>query len=403
MYVKCVNLEFAHSSFERMPEKDVASWNAMIMGFAQLGLLNRVSVLFCEMRFMGLKPDSITVIGLTQSSSNAKNLNMVKAIHCFGIQIGTGEDFSVTNTWIAAYAKCDDSGLAERVFHGIPTDLRTVVSWNSMIAGGYAKKGDVEEALALFYAMELAGHQPDMVTVVALLSACGQTGALDLGRWINKYAIANGFKESVIVCNALIDMYAKCGSINDAYGLFHTMPERTTVSWTTMIAGYALNGEFKEALNLFSHMVGSGLKPNHITFIAVLQACTHAEALEVIQNVPVKPDASVWGTLLGACKIHRDVEIGEYVADRLFELEPQATVSYVAMANIYVAEGRWEGIMRIRAMMKYNRVTKLPGCSLTQVNGKIHAFTVEDRGHHVCLRIYEVLDDLALQLKESRI
>ncbi|KAF8405701.1 hypothetical protein HHK36_007778 [Tetracentron sinense] len=540
MYVKCGNLEFAHNLFERMPEKDVASWNTMIMGFAQLGLLDRVLLLFCEMRFIGLKPDSITIIGLTQSSSYAKNLNMVKAIHCFGIQIGIGENVSVTNTWIAAYAKCDDLGLAERVFRGIPTELRTVVSWNSMVAGyaylekfvdaisfyqsmcrngvkpdistilsllsscvhpeallqgklihahgirwgcdsdisvtntlisvystsgdidsarylfnrmyertcvswtamisGYAKKGDVDEALALFYAMEAAGHKPDMVTVVALLSACGQTGALELGRWINRYAIANGFKESVIVCNALIDMYAKCGSIDDASELFHTMPERTTVSWTTMISGYALNGEFEEALNLFSNMMGLGLKPNYITFLAVLQACTHAgflekgwecfdlmtkvyklnpglehyacmtdllgrrgklkEALKFIQNMPVKADAGVWGALLGACKIHRDVEIGEYVADHLFGLEPQTAVSYVAMANIYAAEGRWEGVARIRAMMKCNRVRKLPGCSVIQVNGKIHSFTVEDRGHHVCLQIYEVLDGLALQLKE---
>ncbi|OVA13735.1 Pentatricopeptide repeat [Macleaya cordata] len=541
MYVKCDHLNLAYKLFEKMPERDVASWNVMIMGFAQLGLFDKVLNLFSEMRLAGSQPDSITVIGLTQSSSNENGLNAVRAIHCYGIKIGLGDNVSVANTWISAYAKCDDLGSAEKVFNGIPTSFRTVVSWNSLIAGyahlervyeamncyqnmcrggtgpdlstiislisscihpeailhgkqiqshgikigcdsdvslintlismyskcgdigsarylfntmsartcvswtaminGYAERGDLEEAFELFNAMEEAGEKPDLVTLIALLSACGQTGNLELGRWINRYVILKNFRKTVIVCNALMDMYSKCGSMNDARELFQSMPERTIVSWTTMISGSALNGEFKEALDIFSQMVDLGIKPNHITFLAVLQACTHAgflekgwecfdlmkkvykmnprlehyacmagllgrkgklkEALEFIQKMPIEPDAGVWGALLGSCKIHNEIEIGEFVARKLFELEPEAAVSYVAMANIYASEQKWESVAKIRSMMKCNRVRKSPGQSLVQVNGKSHAFTVEDRCHPEGLLIYEVLDGLALQLTKE--
>ncbi|KAF5203123.1 Pentatricopeptide repeat-containing protein [Thalictrum thalictroides] len=540
MYVKCDQLDLALKIFDRMPQKDVASWNVMIMGVSHLGFMDRVRGLFVQMRgLQDIKPDSITVIGLIQSSSNAKNLYMVQAVHCFGVQNGTYADVSVGNTLISSYSKCDDLGSAEKVFDEISVDMRTVISWNSMIAGyshlekfnetiklyqkmcreevrpdlstilsllssiahpemllqgklvhchgiklgcdsnvcvvntlvsmyskcaetdcarylfnsmcertcvswtamisGYAEKGDVNEAFALFHAMEETNEKPDLVTMVALLSACGQTASLEHGRWINKYAISNGFQGSIMVCNALIDMYSKCGSMIEADEIFCNMPERTIISWTSMIAGYALNGNFEEALSLFYHMVESGLKPNRITFLAVLQACTHGgnlekgqecftlmtevyninpslehyacvadllgrrgklkEALKFIQNMPMDPDAGVWGALLGACKIHNDVEIGKLAAYHLFKLEPKAAVSYVAMANIYAAEGEWEDVAKVRAMMKGNRLRKSPGQSSVEANGKIHAFKVEDRSHPEELVIYEVLDGLALHFK----
>ncbi|PIA65627.1 hypothetical protein AQUCO_00100855v1 [Aquilegia coerulea] len=539
MYVKCNQLDLALKIFDRMPEKDVASWNVMIMGVSQLDFMDKVMCLFVQMRLQDIKPDSITVIGLIQSSSNAKNLYMVHAVHCFGIQNGTYADVSVGNTLISSYSKCDDLVSAEKVFSEISVYMRTVISWNSMIAGyshlekfikaielyqkmcregvqpdlstilsllssivqpemllqgkllhchgiklgfdsnvsvvntlismyskcaeidyarflfnsmcertcvswtamisGYAEKGDVNEAFALFHAMEETTEKPDVVTMVALLSACGQTGSLEHGRWINKYAILNGFQDNIMVCNVLIDMYSKCGSMTEAGEIFRNMPERTIISWTSMIAGYALNGNFEEALSLFYHMVKSGSKPNHITFLAVLQACTHGgnlekgqecftlitdvyninpilehyacmadllgrrgklkEALKFIQNMPMEPDAGVWGALLGACRIHNDIEIGKLAAHHLFKLEPKAAVSYVAMANIYAAEGEWENVAKVRAMMKGNRLRKSPGQSSVEANGKIHSFTVEDRSHPEGLLIYEVLDGLALHFK----
>ncbi|MCL7036939.1 hypothetical protein MKW94_004130 [Papaver nudicaule] len=544
MYSKCDQLDIAYKLFKEMPDRDAASWNVMIMGFAQMGLFDKVLILLTQMRLSGFRPDSVTVIALTQSSCNsASGLNALKAVHSFGTRIGVGNDISVSNTWISAYAKFNDLLSSEMVFKEISVGVRTVISWNSLISGyaqferfyeavslyrnmchegrrpdlctitslvsscihpeaisegrqihshgikigfdsstsltntlismyskcgdmdsarylfntmlertcvswtvminGYAEKGDLVEAFDLFSAMEEAGEKPDLVTLVSLLSACGQTGNLELGRWINRYAISNKFGNTVMVCNALIDMYAKCGSMKDARDTFKSMSERTTVSWTTMISGSALNGEFEEALDLFLQMLDSGTKPNRVTFLAVLQACTHAgflekgfkyfdlmekaykicptlehysciadllgrkgklrEALEFIQKMPLKPDAGVWGALLGSCKIHNEIEIGEFVAQKLFELEPEAAVSYVAMANIFASKGKWDDVAKIRKMMKCNRVKKSPGKSSVQVNGATHSFTVEDRCHQEGIMIYEVLDGLALQLQEDRL
>ena len=543
MYVKCNQLDDAYNLFVRMSMRDVASWNAILHGFAQSGFLDRVSHLLHDMRFLGIHPDSVTVMGLTRAVLHTKSLKLVKSLHSFAIQIGIDVDVLVANTWIAAYAKCGDLGLAEVVFNEIDIVTRTVVSWNSMIAGcanfanvfgavnyykcmlqegfrpdlstivsllsscvqpealfqgmlihshgiklgcdlyicvvntlvsmyskcgdvdsarflfdsmsdrtcvswtvmisGYAEKGDMNEALTLFNAMEAAGDIPDLVTMLSLISGCGQIGALELGKWIDNYSISNGLKDNLIICNAFIDMYAKCGCINDARELFYAIPVRSLVSWTTMIAGCALNGEFTEALNLFSQMVELGLKPNHITFLAALQACSHGgllekgweyfgmmtrkynispgvdhyscmvdllgrrgklkEALEFIHLMPIKPDAGIWGALLGACKVHRNVEIGEYVSQRLFELEPQVAVPYAEMANIYASKGRWDGVAAIRTMMKSNKVRKSPGQSLVHVKGKTHIFIVEHRDHPERRLIYMMLDSLNLHLKKARL
>ncbi|BBG93504.1 Tetratricopeptide repeat-like superfamily protein [Prunus dulcis] len=500
----CANSNPRYNSHERRGLLECDAY-----GFAQLGFLDKVLRLFHGMRFARILPDTITVMGLTQASLETKNLALVKAIHAFGIQIGIDGDVSMANTWISAYSKCDDLSSAMAVFNGIeigartpdistivsllssciqPDKLlqgvlihchgiqmgcdsdifvvnalismysrcgdilssrflfdgmsnRTCVSWTAMISG-YADKGDLNEALRLFHAMEAAGEKPDLVTVLSLVSGCGQTGALELGKWIHNYAFSNGLRDSIVVCNALIDMYAKCGNVNSARELFYALPVRTVVSWTTMIAGFALNGNYEEALDLFCLMVDLDLKPNHLTFLAILQACTHAgllekgmeffdmmkkvykinpgvdhfscmadllgrkgrleEATELVKSMPMKPDARIWGALLSACKIHHNVEIGEYACRRLFELEPQGAVPFVEMANIYASERRWDEVAALRRAMKFKKVKKIPGQSLLHVNGKPHVFTVEDRGHPEGLLIYAMLDSLALQLKEEQ-
>lgn len=538
-YVKCGLLNTAHQVFDEMPERDVTAWNAIILGFAEMGFLDKASSLFRWMRSAGISPDSLTIISLTQASECGKEVTFVRGFHCLGIRFGVADDVSVCNTWISAYAKCGDLGSAKSVFREIPKGLRSVVSWNSMIAGyaylgklddvgdclqdmsrngvrpdlstvlsllslfgqseslaegkmihsfsikagldsdvsfvntlislyskcgeieaarycfdsmsrrtcvtwnalisGYVRTGEIAKAVALFHAMEASGVKPDAVTIVAILSACSQIGNLELGQWMNAYAITNGLEQNVVICNALIDMYAKCGSMADARRLFRRMNNRTIVSWTAMIMGYAMSGQFREALDLFSEILGHGIEPNHVTFLGVLQACTHGgflekgscyfgmmreiyqieprlehytcmvdlfgrqgklrDALEFIESMHVEPDAGVWGALLGACITHHETEIGEYAASRLFELDPHAAVSYVGIANIYAARQRWESVAKIRAMMKQEGASKLPGKSIVQVNGRAHVFTVEDRSHPEGSLIYEIIDGLALHLK----
>ncbi|XP_073006932.1 pentatricopeptide repeat-containing protein At4g19191, mitochondrial [Typha latifolia] len=540
-YVKSRQLENARNLFEEIPNRDAAAWNCIIMGFSELGSLENVLGFFRLMRLDEMNPDSVTVVSLTRSCGYQKKLGLLRVVHCLAIQVGVTSDVSVANTLIAAYCKCEDLDGAELVFAEIPIEMRSVVSWNSMISGyayvgrskevidffhqmvkdglrpdvsttvsllssfassgsilegmlvhslaiksgmdsdvsvlntlislyskcgdveaardcfdkmakrtcvswtalisGYTQRGDIDEATNLFFAMEATGERPDAVTVVALLSACSQIGALELGRLMNRYALANGFAENILVGNALIDMYAKCGYIGEAQRLFDSMSERTIISWTAMIMGYAMNGDFIKALDLFTQMLDAGLKPNHVTFLAVLQACVHGgllekgwsyfhmmsemygivprlehyasmidllgrqgrlnEALDFIKSMPLEPDSGVWGALLGACISRSETDIGEYVANRLFELEPQTAVSYVGMANIYAAKERWKGVAEIRTMMKQKKARKSPGQSTVHVDGQFHAFTSEDRFHPEGLHIYEVLDTLALQLKKA--
>ncbi|XP_037495866.1 pentatricopeptide repeat-containing protein At4g19191, mitochondrial isoform X2 [Jatropha curcas] len=499
MYMKCHQPDIGYKLFVEMPKKDVASWNVMLMGFAQMGILDGVFHIFQDMRSTGILPDSVTIMATSQAISCINNLELAKGVHSLGIRIGIDFDVSVANTWISLYAKCGDLEMAESIFNRIEVGLRSLVSWNSMIAG-YAYLEKFFDALNTYKLMLRDGFFPDISTIVSLLSSCVQPETMFQGRQVHSHgirfgcdsdihvvntlismyskcgdvysarclfdstcnrscvtwtAMISGYAEKgdmdealtlfnameAAVCNALIDMYAKCGSINDAWDLFNTMPDGTVVSWTTMIAGCALNGLFEEALNLFYRMIELELKPNHITFLAILQACTHGgflekgwkcfnmmtkiykinpgldhyssmvdllgrkgklkEALKFIQDMPIKPDTAIWSVLLSACKIHRNIEIGEYAAHHLFEIEPNVSFPYVEMANIYASAGRWDGVARIRTMMKSNRVRKSPGQSLVEVNGKSYAFTVEDRGHFDGEVIYAVLDGLMLQSKEE--
>ncbi|XP_051114914.1 pentatricopeptide repeat-containing protein At4g19191, mitochondrial [Andrographis paniculata] len=540
-YAKCTNLDCALRLFDEMSHRDVASWNAIVVGYAQIGDFDCVSVLIKRMRSDGIMPDAVTIMGLTQLASGINHGSLLSCVHCLGMKYGLGGDVSVANTWISCYGKCGDLCSAEMVFSCISRDALCVVSWNAMIAGcacfedsekaigvyqsminggyrpdvvtfvnllsaigepkylhygmrihalavkegsnlnatllntlismytkcgdlnsarsifggmnershcswtvmigGYSGNGDLGEAFSLLDEMEASGKKPDTFTVIYLIAGCGKVGTLESGKLIDNYTMSKGLKNNVMVCNALLDMYMKCGSEGDAQKLFLAMNEKNVVSWTTMISGFALNGNFQEALDHFNEMLEVGIKPNHITFLAVLQACTHGgllekgwevfdmmkrtyginpgldhyacmtdllgrrgklkEALDFIQEMPMKPDAGIWGSLLGACKIHGSVDIGEQAAYKLFQLQPQAAAPYVEMANIYASQKDWSGVAAMRVNMKSKQVTKSPGQSIVFVDGVCCSFTVEDRSHPKGFQTFETLDSLVLQLKNE--
>eukprot|EP01018_Ginkgo_biloba_P000439 Gb_36918 [translate_table: standard] len=294
---------------------------------------------------------------------------------------------------------------------------RDIVSWTAMIAG-YARNGDAMEALELFKQMQVAGVKPDSKTFASVLPACANLAALEQGMEIHQEIVRSGFQSDVFVVNALVDMYAKCGNIETARHLFNKMHQRDVVSWTAMIAGYAMHGCGEEALELFEQMQNSGVNPNEVTLVCVLSACCHAgllddgqryfncmsqyyhitpamehygcmvdllgraghldEARDFIYKMPIKPDATVWGCLLGACRIHKNIELGEYVAERLFELDPKDPAPYVLLSNTYATSGRWDGIEKVRKMMKDGGIKKTPGCSWIEVDKVVHAFLAGD-------------------------
>eukprot|EP01018_Ginkgo_biloba_P036696 Gb_40437 [translate_table: standard] len=387
MYSKCGSVEIARQLFDKMDNRNVVSWNTMITGYIQNGHANEALTLFCQMQLSDLKPDLVTMI-------------------------------------------------ARRLFDKM--SRRNVVSWSAMIAG-YALNGRADETLELFNQMQLADVKADSVTMVSVLPACAQLSALQQGKGIHAYIIKCGFESDVFVANALIDMYAKCGNIESARHLFEKMSKRDLVSWNSLIAGYGMHGQGEDALAVFSKMQQTSIKPNHITFVCVLSACSHAgmvdegwqyfdhmiqeygisprvehyacmvdllgraghldDAQNFIANMPIEPGASVWGALLGACRIHCNIELGERVAERLFDLEPENAGCYVLLSNIYAAAGRWDNVAKVRVMMKDRRLKKAPGCSLIEVNNRVHAFLADDKSHPQSEKIYATLKTLAGQME----
>jgi pentatricopeptide repeat protein len=506
MYAKCGCLEDARRVFDKMPQKDVISWNTMIVGYAQngqggeaLNLFHEMQVtgvdpnviswtsiisthaqngqgdealkLFREMQLVATKPNSVTIASVLPACSHLAALQQGKEIHGYTIRNGLELDVNAGNALIDMYSKCgniedaclvfnklsgkDDvswnaiiagyaqKGLGEEAWNlfcqmqlaGIKP---TVISWTSMIAG-YAQNGNCNESLKLFSQMQATGLKPDSVILASVLPACAHLAALKQGKEIHDRMIRSGFDLDVFAGTALIDMYAKCGSLQDARHVFDKIPGRNVVSWNAMIVGYAMHGHGADALHLFSKMQGTGRKPDHITFTGVLSACSHAglvdegqkyfysmsqdfgiiptmehyacmtdlfgragcfdEAQELISNMPLAPNASVWGALLGACRIHCNTELAGFVAEQLLELEPRNAGIFVLLSNIYAAAGRWDEVAKVRKMMKDKGLKKNPGWSWIEVMNRVHVFHVGDRSHPQTQKIYETLENLSRQMK----
>eukprot|EP01018_Ginkgo_biloba_P016631 Gb_04844 [translate_table: standard] len=407
-YAKCGNLEFARQLFDKMSKRDVVSWTAMIAAYSQNGYANEALTLFHKMQQEKVTPDSVTMVSALMACANLGALQQGKWIHDNIIRSGFESDLSVANSLVAMYGKCGRLEIARHMFDKM--SKRDVVSWTAMIAG-YVQNGYANEALVLFNKLQMEDITPDSVIIVNVLSACSNVAALQQGKWIHDYIIRSGFESDVTVGSALVTMYAKCGSIDVACQLFNKMSKRDVISWNAMIAGYGMHGDAESALEIFCQMQQMGMKPNHVTFVCVLSACSHAglvdegwqyfdcmsqaycitprvehyacmvdllgraghleEAYNFIKKMPLEPDAGVWGALLGACRIHCNIELGERVAEHIFDLEPENAGYYVLLSNIYAAAGRWDDAAKVRIMMQDRGLKKTPACSLIEVNNRV--------------------------------
>eukprot|EP01018_Ginkgo_biloba_P025790 Gb_04077 [translate_table: standard] len=438
MYAKCGSIEIGRQLFNKLPKINVVSWNAMIAGCAQSGHTREALTLFHQMPLASVKPNSVTVVSVLSACADLAALQQGKCIHGYIIKSGFESDLSVGTALIALYGRCGNAEIASKLFDKM--SKRDVVLWNAMIAG-YAQCGHAYEAFNAFHQMQLANMKPNSVTIASVLSACTHLAALQQGKSIHGYAIRSGFESDAFVETALIDNYAKCGSIEIARQLFDNMSRRDVVSWSAMIAGYGIHGHGEDALELFKQMQQTGMNPNHITFICILSACSHAglvdegwqyfhcmsqdyyitptvehyacmvdllgraghlnEAQEFIHKMPLEPNAGVWGALLGACRIHCNIKLGERVAEHLFELEPENAGYYVLLSNIYATAGKWDDVVKLSTLMKDRGLKKIPGCSLIELNNKVHTFLVGDRTHPQSEKIYAMLEILAGQLENA--
>ncbi|XP_024315683.1 putative pentatricopeptide repeat-containing protein At5g40405 [Brachypodium distachyon] len=338
-------------------------------------------------------------------------------------------DVVCVTAMLGAIAAGGDVDTARELFDGMPE--RDHVAWNAMIAG-YVHVGRSWEALSLFDEMQKAGAAVGEATLVSVLTACAQIGALERGMWVHSYMRSRGMRVSVTLGTALMDMYSKCGIVATAMEVFETMSERNVYTWTSALSCLAMNGMGKECLELFKRMEGAGVEPNGVTFVSVLRGCSMAglvregracfdsmkdkhgvepwlehygcmvdlygragrldDAVDFINAMPVEPHDGVWGALLNASRIHNNIELGKHAMYKLTAIESKNDAAHVLLSNMYAETQNWKGVSKVRDMMKAKGVRKVPGCSAIEVDGKVHEFFVEDKSHP---RFNEIMTMLA--------
>ncbi|KAL5988538.1 hypothetical protein ACLOJK_036303 [Asimina triloba] len=428
-------MENVKKVLDGMPVKDVVSWNTIIAGYAQNGLYGEALMMVTEMGLAGLKPDTFTLSSVLPVFAKYVDASKGKEIHAYAIRHGFDSDVFIASSLIDMYAKCTLIDYSLWVFSLLPQ--RDTIAWNSIVSG-CVQNGLFDEGLRLFRQMAMSKIRPRHVTFSSIMPACAHLTTLHLGKQLHGYILRSGFDDNVFVASSLVDMYAKCGHIRTARWIFDEMGLPDMVSWTAMIMGYALHGRAQDAFSLFSQMEAKNVRPNYVAFVAVLTACSHAglvddawkffnsmsadygiapglehyaavadvlgragrleEAFKFISSMHIQPTASVWSTLLGACRVHRNLELAEKVADKMFELEPDSIGSHVLMSNIYSAAGRWKDAANLRISMKVKGIRKRPACSWIEVKSKVHAFIADDKTHPDYDEIQETLKVLLEQM-----
>ncbi|CAH8385184.1 unnamed protein product [Eruca vesicaria subsp. sativa] len=478
MYSKCGKVEDAQQVFDEMGgHRNVVTWNSLITCYEQNGPVVEALNVFRLMLRSSIEPDEVTLASVISACASCSAVKVGREVHGrVATNVKLRNDIILSNAFVDMYAKCGRIKEARIIFNSMPirnviaeTSMisgyamaastkaarlmftkmteRNVVSWNALISG-YTQNGENEEALNLFCLLKRESVCPTHYTFANILKACADLAELHLGMQAHVHVLKHGFKfqsgeeADIFVGNSLIDMYVKCGCVEDGYLVFRKMMERDCVSWNAMIIGFAHNGYGNEALVLFREMLGSGEKPDHITMIGVLSACGHAglvdegryyfscmtrdfgvaprkdhytcmvdllgragfleEAKNMIEEMPMEPDSVIWGSLLAACKVHRNMTLGEYVAEKLLEVESSNSGPYVLLSNMYAENGQWEDVMNVRKSMRKQGVTKQPGFSWIKIQGRSHVFIVKDKRHPRKKQIHSILDVLIAEMRQEQ-
>lgn len=413
-------------------QPDETTWVSVISSCSSKGDPELAELVVKLLDGKGIVMNYYVKTALLDMHAKCGNIKIAKRIFD---ELGKNRNVVSWNAMISAYTRAGELKSSRELFDKMPE--RNVVSWNSMISG-YAQNGQSAEAIQLFKQMIRTANsndlKPDEVTMAVVISACAHLGALELGSWVVKYMIENHIKLSISGYNSLIFMYAKCGSMRDAEKVFQGMEERDVVSYNTLIAGLAAHGNGNQALKFMSKMREEGLEADRITYIGVLTACSHAgllkegrqvfesiktpgvdhyacmvdllgrmgqldKAKRLIDSMPIEPHAGVYGALLNASRIHKRLDLGEFAADKLFQLEPNNSGNYILLSNIYASAGRWEDVSRMREIMRQLGVKKTTGWSWVEYKGKMHKFIVGDRSHELTAEIYRLLGKLGRKMR----
>ncbi|KAI3461786.1 hypothetical protein Pfo_018449 [Paulownia fortunei] len=464
---KCDAIDYALKIFEQSQQPNVYLYTALIDGLVLSGSYYHGISLYVQMIENFIFPDNFVINSVLKACGLESDLRMGKEIHAQGLKLGLCSNRLVKLKLMELYGKCGEFGDMKRVLDEMPKgdvvattvmmssyfehklieracgvfDLvkaKDTVCWTAMI-DGLVRNGEMNKALEYFRQMQREGVRANEVTVVCVLSACAQLGALELGKWVHSYVEKYKIEVNHYVGSALINMYSRCGSIEEAERVFEGVKEKEVSTYNSMIVGFALNGKSVEAVKMFQRMVNEGTRPTNISFVGVLNACSHGglvdsgfeifqsmqidyciepqvehygcivdllgragkvdEAYKFIQDMKVTPDHIIWGSLLNACKAHQNYELGERVAKILLNNGCSDTGTYVLISNFYSSWGKWKEALLVRAKLKESGIQKEPGCSLIEVNNEIHEFLLGDLRHPQKKAIYKKLEEMDQKLR----
>ncbi|XP_050223062.1 pentatricopeptide repeat-containing protein At3g20730 [Mercurialis annua] len=404
LHSKCGSMDDAFYLFQTMSERDLVSWNAMIGGYAAQGFADESFRIFHSMLKEGMIPDCFSLGSVLKACGRGNCVIEVCQIHGIIIHLGFGSHVDLNGSLVDSYAKCGRTKNAYDLYKSMKK--KDAISFTALMTGYAHDSSCANEALDLFKDAQHICMKIDDVTFCAMLNVCANVASLSMGRQIHALALKHKPSHDIATRNALIDMYAKSGEIEDATRAFHEMKEKNVISWTSLITGYGKHGYGHDAIALFKKMECECLKPNDITFLSLLFACSHSgltsegwecfnnminkydisprpehfssmvdilarggnleEALSMIWKMDIKPDASLWGAILGACSIYGDRSLGEAAASRLFLMDPDNTANYVVLASIYAGAGAWDNAWKMRKLMEEKSLKKSRGYSLLQ-------------------------------------
>lgn len=368
LYAKCGSLDYARELFEEVSEKDEITYGALISGYMVHGFVDEATHIFREMKSPGLS------------------------------------------------------------------------TWNAVISG-QIQNNQYDGVVDLLHKMQAFGFRPNTITLSSILPTLSYFSNLKGGKETHAYAIRNSHDRNIYVATGIIDTYAKLGFLQGAQRVFSQTKDRSVIVWTAIISAYAAHGDVKAALDLFDEMLNEGIQPDPVTFTALLTACAHSgvvneawrifdamlpkygveplvehyacmvgvlsragklyEAGELITKMPFEPSAKVWGALLNGASVFGDVELGKFVCDNLFEIEPDNTGNYIIMANLYSQAGRWKEAEKVREKMNNIGLTKIPGSSWIETRGGLESFTARDASNGKAEEIYAMLEVLLVSMREE--
>ncbi|KAK9215883.1 hypothetical protein WN944_007889 [Citrus x changshan-huyou] len=447
LYSTCGSLNSAIKAFNRIREKNVMSWTTVIGACGENGEAVQGLRFFSKMLSEGIQPNEFTLTSISSVCGTMLSLRVGAQVHSLGIKLGYASNLRVRNSIMYLYLKCGLVDEAQKLFDGM--SHVNLVTWNAMIAG-HAQMMDLAkddlsahnggtEALSIFSKLNSSGMKPDLYTFSSILTICSRLVALEQGEQIHALTLKTGFLSDVVVGTALVNMYNKCGRIERASRVFVEMSTRTLISWTSMITGFANHSLSHQALQLFEDMLLAGVRPNQVTFVGALAACSNAgmvyealgyfemmqkeykikpvmdhymclidmfvrlgcieEAFDFIKKMDFEPNEVIWSVFIAGCRRHGNMELGFYAAEQLLKLKPKDRESYAMLLDIFVSAGRWEDVAVVNNLMREEKLSETDDWSWIRIKDKVYSFKPNDGLHPQSAEIFKVLDELVEKAK----